>query len=98
MGIESGPGPAEVQVDPVFFLEQHGLSDFADMRIEAHGGFYSVTEAMAECPPFAKMIKGMAIGMERLDAETKREIIGETIQSMASEATQELPADAKKKF
>ena len=95
---EQGPKGAEQSDEAMMFLEQHGLAEISELAIEAHGGVYSVREAMRDCPPFAKMLEGMAEGMADLDPQTKTSVMVLSVKSMAQQAPAEIPADAKKKF
>jgi hypothetical protein len=57
MSPERGVRPLEV-IDGQAIITELGLEAVADLQIEAHGGVYSVRDAMQECPPFAKMLEG----------------------------------------
>jgi hypothetical protein len=76
------------------FLQQHGLEDIADLRVEAHGGVFSVKEAITECPPFMEMISSFAQNLEGIP--NKEEILKKTITNMATSAVVESPAAKKK--
>jgi hypothetical protein len=91
MSPEWGTRPPEAQQSKI---DELGLEAIADLQIEAHGGIYSVRDALIECPPFAKMLEGMASSLA--DVPNRTEILSITIQSMAT-STGELPPEAKKK-
>lgn len=77
------------------FIDEYGLEDIADLRIEAHGGMYSVSEAIAECPPFAAMLQGMAATLA--DMPERTEILKNTVRTMAA-GTAEVSVEPKKKL
>lgn len=87
--------PSVTEIDPQVFIAEHGLEAVADLRIEAHGGVYSVRDAVVECPPFAKMVTALATGLGELP--NREEILTESIRSMATSTPEIVSPDAKKK-
>lgn len=72
-------------IDRDAFIAEHGLEDVAGLQIEAHGGIYTVRDAIAECPPFAKMVTGLAASLAELpiSTEDKTKAIEKSIRSAA---------------
>lgn len=67
-------------------IQQHGLESVADLQVEAHGSIYSVRDALAECPPFAKFVTGLATSVEFLPKEQAQEVLTQAVRNMAIEA------------
>ncbi len=78
------------------FLAEHGLEELAEQQVEAHGGSFTVVQALAECRPFAQMITSMAVSLEHVPDRT--EILKKTIQTMAVKTREEPGSEAKKKL
>jgi len=87
---------AQESFDEQAFLEQHGIESLADMQIEAHGGVSTVSQALKECPPFARMVTGLAASLKAVP--DKAEILKNTIQAMKSPDTSYVSSEAKKKL
>lgn len=75
------PDPISDQI-----IAQHDLHEVADLQVEAHGSIYSVRDALTECPPFAKMITGLAASVEFLPQEQAKEVLTQAVRNMAIEA------------
>lgn len=96
MGTGAPNVEAEAAIDAQAFIGKHGLQSVAGLQVEAHGSIYSVEDAIVQCPPFAKMITGLAVGLEGLPEENRTEIITKSIRTMAVD-TPEIAADTQKK-
>jgi hypothetical protein len=77
---ESFPVPQEETIDGRAVFESIGLPDLAGQQVEAHGGTYTYAQAIEGCPPFAKMLTGMAASLEGVP--NREEILRNTVQSM----------------
>lgn len=93
MSKELAPNPSEA-VESQAFLALHGLEDIAGLQIEAHGGTFTVSQALVECPPFAKMVTGLAASLEHVP--NKGDILKGTIVSMGASATPNVETTKKK--
>ncbi|HSW37788.1 MAG TPA: hypothetical protein VLG37_05505 [Candidatus Saccharimonadales bacterium] len=81
--------------DPAAFLATHGLEDMADQMFEAHGGTFSVTEALVQCQPFADMVRGLAKALK--DSPGCTEILKTTIASLGNRAANPPEGSSAKK-
>lgn len=100
MSPEARSLPQEEVIDRDAFIAEHGLEEIAGLQIEAHGGVYTVRDAVAECPPFAKMVTALEASLAELPIsnEDKSKVIEKSIRSAAvSTETVAIP-EAKKKF
>lgn len=74
--------------------EELGIRDMASETIIAHGQRYSVAAAIAECEPFAQMIRSVAKGTESLPEDMKKTVLEGTIKDLVRQA-QEGPVPEK---
>lgn len=95
-GFPQQPFDDQEQLSGLSRLQEQGLESLAEMRISAHGGEYTVADAMTECPPFASMISGLAANLEGVP--NKKEILENTIKSMASNTVSNEAVETKKKL
>ncbi|MDB5163905.1 MAG: hypothetical protein JWS12_523 [Candidatus Saccharibacteria bacterium] len=93
--------PPDAEIAEAFsgaaFLAEHGLVDIADDMIEAHGGRFTVAEAIEGCRPLADMV--VSLSRDLKDVPGHMGIIKNAIQSAGgSTAERPVPEAAKKKL
>jgi hypothetical protein len=77
-------------------ITRHGLEELSGMQVEAHGSVFTVSQALAECPPFAKMVTGLAASLEAVPGG--EDVLKATIRNMAAKTEVLEAPDAKKKL
>lgn len=87
---------AQRTADAEELITRHGLEELSGMQVEAHGNTFTVSQALVECPPFARMVTGLAASLEAVPGG--EEVLKATIRNMAASTEVLETPDAKKKL